>query len=118
MGGVVQYVGKPYKAVYDACFDLLTVLESDGGVNSSLPDNSTVKKVLDKSKICMIGDSLDHDILGAKDNGIASVWIANGVHAAEMGASEGSSILAEENILKNMYEKYGVTPTYTIASFK
>lgn len=115
MGGLVQYVGKPYKAVYDTCFDLLTVLEADGGISASLP---TVKNVLDKSKICMIGDSLDHDIRGAKNNGIASVWIANGVHAAEMGTSEGSSILVAENVLKNMYEKYGVTPTYTIASFK
>lgn len=63
----------------------------------------------------MIGDSLDHDIKGARDNGIESVWIANGVHSAEMGVEEGSSLMADDNVLNKMYGKYGVTPTHTIA---
>jgi ribonucleotide monophosphatase NagD (HAD superfamily) len=63
----------------------------------------------------MIGDSLDHDIIGARNNGIESVWIANGVHSAEMGVREGSSLLTDVNVLHKMYEKYGVTPTHTIA---
>jgi ribonucleotide monophosphatase NagD (HAD superfamily) len=60
-GGVVQYVGKPYKAVYDACFELIAEPNlrklSDSSVDVSQKD-------LDKRRICMIGDSLDHDIIG------------------------------------------------------
>ena len=59
-GGLVQYLGKPYQTVYDACF---TVLEGEKGSSNGLS--------LDKSRICGVGDSLDHDILGAHTAGIA-----------------------------------------------
>ena len=72
----------------------------------------------DKSRVCGVGDSLDHDILGAKTAGINSVWTANGVHSQEMGTAEGSPVLATKNILSKMYMEYDITPTHTIASFK
>ena len=72
----------------------------------------------DRSRVCGVGDSLDHDILGAKTAGIHSVWTANGVHSQEMGTTEGSPVLAARNVLSRMYEEYDVTPTHTTASFK
>ena len=93
-------------------------------------DNINVKKGLggrsvsgtagdvDRSRICGVGDSLDHDILGAKSASIHSIWTANGVHSKEMGTEEGSSVLAPKKVLLEMYEKYHITPTHTIPSFK
>ena len=64
-GGVVQYLGKPYQTVYDACFAVLAAGDDRGGYTNGL------SSALDKSRICGVGDSLDHDILGAHTAGIA-----------------------------------------------
>lgn len=109
----MQYIGKPYGTVYDACLSVLTVRSNDGGKNG----NADVDNNIDKSKICCIGDSLDHDIEGARRAGIDSIWTANGVHSEEMGTVEGSAVLAGGDILRGMFRKYGITPTHTIASF-
>ena len=63
-GGLVQYLGKPYQTVYNACFTVLESDRLDGDVNG-------VGTSLDKSRICGVGDSLDHDILGAHTAGIS-----------------------------------------------
>ena len=102
-GGVVQYIGKPHRVVYDACFKVLS-------------ENDKIK--VDKMRTCGVGDSLDHDILGARQAGIDSVWTANGVHCTEMGCTEESSELASTNVLNEMYRKYGVSPTHTVPKFR
>lgn len=105
-GGVVQYLGKPYAQVYQECFAIIQ--ESNNGA-------------IDKGRICGVGDSLDHDILGAHNARIASVWTANGVHCAEMGVvDEGSGTLASAEVLQGMYLKYGegATPTHTLPCFQ
>lgn len=109
LGGNVQYIGKPYIAVYNACMSAIDRVNAVKGVS----DNSH-----DRSRVCGVGDSLDHDILGAKTAGINSVWTANGVHSQEMGTKEGSPILAAKNVLSRMYEEYDIIPTHTIPSFK
>ena len=60
MGGKVIILGKPSKAIY---------VESTKNLSS-----------LNLSKVVAIGDSLDHDIKGAKNFGIDSVLIADGIH--------------------------------------
>ena len=106
LGGCVYYVGKPYAPVYEACFKALEIaLGSKGN--------------LDTTRIAGVGDSLDHDILGADRAGIASIWTANGVHCTEMGVQdEGSPILPNDTILSDMFEKYGIRPSHTLASFR
>jgi HAD superfamily hydrolase (TIGR01450 family) len=113
LGGTVQYIGKPYGAVYDTCLSVLTA----GGLSPGLTP-STLGSEVDRTRVCGVGDSLDHDILGAERAGIASIWTANGVHSGEMQTAEGSSVLASDNILEDMYLKYGVKPSHTISSFK
>jgi HAD superfamily hydrolase (TIGR01459 family) len=110
MNGIVQYIGKPCAAVYNECMSVL----SRSSVTASLSSDGTV----DKSRVCGVGDSLDHDILGAKTAGIASIWTANGVHSAEMGTTEGCAVIAEDSLLEEMYVKYDVRPTHSISSFK
>lgn len=63
MGCRVLYVGKPHAPIYGACMDALEGLEP--------------------SEIVAIGDSLEHDIKGANDIGIASCFLTGGIHAAE-----------------------------------
>ena len=40
---------------------------------------------VDKSRICGVGDSLLHDVEGARRAGIDSIFIANGIHAQALG---------------------------------
>lgn len=110
LGGTVQYIGKPYGAVYGTC---MSVLAAGPGLTPG-----TQGSELDRTRVCGVGDSLDHDILGAERAGIASIWTANGVHSGEMQTTEGSPVLAADNILEDMYLKYGVKPSHTIPSFK
>jgi HAD superfamily hydrolase (TIGR01459 family) len=109
LGGTVQYIGKPYNAVYETCLSVLAA-----GVLTT----STLGSEVDRTRVCGVGDSLDHDILGADRAGIASIWTANGVHSGEMQTTEGSSVLASDDVLEDMYLKYGVKPSHTISSFK
>jgi len=71
----VFYVGKPHSLVYDEALSLLT--EANGGVT------------IGKDRICGIGDSLLHDIEGARRAGIDSLFIANGIHAEALGLQQG-----------------------------
>lgn len=66
LGGTVDYVGKPYRPIYDACLEALPGLRPD--------------------QIVGIGDSLEHDIKGATDAGFATAFIAGGLHADELDA--------------------------------
>ena len=68
LGGEVFYHGKPYPAVYRSCLEALAC---------------------DANKVLAIGDSIEHDILGAARAGIAGALIPGGVHAEELGISWG-----------------------------
>ncbi len=64
-GGRVRWHGKPFRSVYDRCFELLGIV--------------------DRTCILAVGDSLRTDIAGAAGAGIDSVLIADGIHAEEFG---------------------------------
>ena len=92
MGGKVVILGKPSIEIYE----------------------ETCKKIeeLDKSKIVAIGDSLDHDILGANNFNIDSVLISTGINkdlfdnGLEIGLKE----------LKDS-KKWNFSPTYICENF-
>ncbi|MEO8442616.1 MAG: TIGR01459 family HAD-type hydrolase [Betaproteobacteria bacterium] len=69
LGGMVFYHGKPYPAIYDACFDALAGCA--------------------RERILAVGDSIEHDVLGAARVGLACALIAGGVHAGELGVRWG-----------------------------
>lgn len=66
-GGTVRFYGKPHGPVFKA-------------VESAL--RCTPEKVL------MVGDSLEHDIAGAKAAGWATAFVLNGLHAAAFAGSD------------------------------
>jgi HAD superfamily hydrolase (TIGR01459 family) len=103
-GAKIEYIGKPYPLVYEACQSLL-----QQGNNDSV----------DLSRVCCIGDSLEHDILGANVAGIDSVWIANGVHCSELGTAEGSSVQPDEQRMLSFLNKHAnVKATYIVPTFQ
>jgi HAD superfamily hydrolase (TIGR01459 family) len=77
MGGKVTLIGKPFEIAYEQTFAAYEKL--------------TGKKA-DKTKTLAIGDAIRTDIKGANQFGIASLFIAGGIHAHElMQNSETSS---------------------------
>ena len=92
MGGKVIILGKPSKQIYE----------------------ETCKKIdnLDKTKIVAIGDSLDHDILGANNFGIDSVLITSGIHKDLFRISIEKGLKNIEN-----EKKWNFKPTYLCENF-
>ncbi len=60
MGGVVEWIGKPYAMIYDTAFQLLGQPE--------------------RSRVLCIGDSLAHDIVGARNAGFSNALVRTGIH--------------------------------------
>ena len=87
MGGKVIILGKPSKEIYEK--------------------STKSFKDLDLRRIIAIGDSLDHDILGALNFGIDSLLISSGIHKELFQ----NSIEAGLNYLKNG-SKFNCKPTY------
>jgi len=69
LGGEVFYHGKPHLPIYGSC------LEALGGC---APE-----------RVLAVGDSIEHDILGAARARIRSAFITGGIHAAELGVAWG-----------------------------
>ena len=64
LGGTVFYHGKPHPAIYGTCLEALAVASRD--------------------RVLAIGDSIEHDVLGAARAGLRSAFIAGGIHAEEL----------------------------------
>lgn len=70
MGGETHYAGKPYAPIYDAAI----------GVASDI-----LKRNVDRSRIIAIGDAVRTDLAGAAAAGIDCLFVADGIHAEELG---------------------------------
>lgn len=66
-GGEVRYHGKPHAPIYRRCFEEMI----------GIPP----------ARILAIGDSLRTDIAGAAAAGIASLFVTDGIHGAELGGA-------------------------------
>jgi ribonucleotide monophosphatase NagD (HAD superfamily) len=86
MGGKVERIGKPFPAIYDAAM-------RDLGHPA-------------KETIVGIGDSIEHDIAGAKSAGIAAVLVRSGI-LADLGPAE----------LEEAFSRYGATPDFLLPQF-
>ena len=82
---LVKRIGKPFSDVYDVAIQ-------------SLSD-----RVIDKSRICMIGDALETDITGGTMFGVDTIWVLNnGVHSIDIKKNlNGSSGTDNNDILKS-----------------
>ena len=69
LGGTVRYHGKPHLPIYLSC------LKHFPGIP--------------RGRILGIGDSVEHDIAGARGAGMVSALTAGGIHAEELGVGPG-----------------------------
>lgn len=72
MGGDVSYAGKPHRPVYESAM-------ARGALLVGAP--------VDPARVLAIGDAIRTDIAGARGFGIASLLVARGIHAAELGVT-------------------------------
>jgi len=87
MGGEVRFIGKPYPEIYRHCFELL----------GAVPDARSVA----------IGDSVEHDIAGGKGAGLATVFVAGGLHAGKSPAE-----------LVALYRAFAAEPDWVVPAFR
>ena len=79
---------------------------------------------LDPSTIAAVGDSLDHDILGALRSGIGSVFIAGGVHFEELGVAQGAGDVPSDEAYSAAFAKHlggasmSSMPTYVMPGLR
>jgi HAD superfamily hydrolase (TIGR01459 family) len=84
LGGAVTWIGKPYPAMYRMALDLVGGSAADA---------------------VGIGDSVEHDIAGAKGIGADAAMVIGGIHAGETD-------------LERLYEKYGARPDHVLERFQ
>lgn len=75
-GGDVRYHGKPDRGIYRLGFGHIGDVPAE--------------------RVLMVGDNLATDIEGARNVGIASLWIAGGLHAEEVGLSADAPLDADQ----------------------
>ena len=94
-GGEIFYHGKPYPAIYGSC---LAALEG-----------------VARERVVCVGDSIEHDILGASRAGLKSAFVAGGIHVEELGASWGR--LPDPAAWRRFIEAANAIPTYLVPAF-
>lgn len=87
LGGTVTYIGKPYPEMYARALGL--------------------SGCTDPSEIACIGDSVEHDIVGAKRFGAFAVLVRTGLN-------EGNS----DGALEEKYQRFGVRPDMVLPAFR
>jgi HAD superfamily hydrolase (TIGR01459 family) len=91
LGGTVRYYGKPGREIYDACLSL----------------------VPSARRPIAVGDSLHHDIGGGNAAGVATIFVAGGIHAFDLGIRPGERPAAEA--VDALCRRQGVRPDYAMA---
>ena len=79
LGGPVFYAGKPHGPVYEAALARAARI---------------VGQPASRARVLGIGDAIRTDIAGASRAGIASLFVARGIHTEELGLREGALVSA------------------------
>ena len=95
LGGSCLSFGKPHVPHFEACLRDL-----------GLP----------RDKVVHVGDSLHHDVKGANDSGIDSVFVVGGVHLTELGAE--LNTVPSKDALTELFEKHSEVPTHVVPMFR
>jgi HAD superfamily hydrolase (TIGR01459 family) len=95
LGGAVHYHGKPHPPIYESCLASLGIAH--------------------RTRILAIGDSLEHDILGAARAGIQSAFVAGGIHAAALGIAHGEAPSPRK--LASLFASAPARPTFVMPAF-
>jgi ribonucleotide monophosphatase NagD (HAD superfamily) len=74
LGGPVIMAGKPFAPIYDLSFDLAA---------------RAMEASPDRRRVLAVGDGVATDIAGANAQGLDALFIAGGIHAAELLGGDG-----------------------------
>jgi HAD superfamily hydrolase (TIGR01459 family) len=94
MGGTVRWHGKPYRSIYEVCFALYP----------------------DARRVVGIGDSMYHDIAGARAAEIDSLFVCAGIHAPALDICWGETPATGN--LEALAAETGQRPDYVIPTFR
>lgn len=97
LGGVVDYVGKPYRPIYKLAFERLSKLRNI--------------KQISPSDVLAIGDGVGTDIEGAHVAGIDAVFIASGLHTDAIRG-------LHEELLEKLFSKSRCRPIAAMHELK
>lgn len=93
LGGPVTYVGKPSPWIYEACFAAL----------ADVP----------RARILAVGDSLAHDIRGAKGVGLDACLVTGGIHRAAFdGLTEPEAV---SRVARELGREHDAVPDYVLS---
>ena len=87
LGGTVRYIGKPYSDIYALAL--------------------ACSSASSKARVVAVGDSIEHDVRGAKNFGLSSVLVRGGVSAG-LSASE----------IEQSYLDFDAQPDWVIPTFR
>jgi len=99
MGGTVLAFGKPHPPVYDIARRRLA--EAGG---AGIADDA----------ILAVGDGIATDVLGARLEGIDSLFVSGGLAAVETGTASGPAAQPDPDALKTFLTREDASPTYAI----
>ena len=99
IGGKTIYAGKPHPQIYKIALKRTAKLRG---------------KEVDPKRVLAVGDGLRTDILGALRNGFDSLFIARGIHAADLAGDDGVHDAAK---LAKAFADAGATPTGVMREF-
>ncbi|MEC8664777.1 MAG: TIGR01459 family HAD-type hydrolase [Pseudomonadota bacterium] len=98
-GGVVHYIGKPHKPIFQYCIQRLQ------------------KQDIYPGQTVMVGDTMAHDIIGAAGVEIDTCMVKNGIHYGSFkGCSTPYEVDRALNILVLQY--HNIRPTYLVDKMK
>ena len=92
MGGRVFVRGKPQADVFAYC------MEGMG--------------ITDKTRVAVVGDGFETDIMGGHNAGLKTIFISGGVHGRELRIIPGEKVNIQR--IGQLADNYGVTPDYTM----
>lgn len=99
IGGKTIYAGKPHKQIYEIALKRTAKLRG---------------KEVDRNRVLAVGDGLRTDILGAVRNGFDSLFIARGIHAADLAGDDGAH---DATKLAKAFADVSATPTGVMREF-
>ena len=95
LGGAIHYIGKPHKTIFRYCLSLF---------ENIIP-----------SRILIIGDSIQHDIVGGVGMDIDTAFITSGIHTKEF--TPGITVEQKLKVMQHLTNGYGgIQPTWVMDS--
>jgi ribonucleotide monophosphatase NagD (HAD superfamily) len=99
IGGKTIYAGKPHPQIYEIALKRAAKLRG---------------KPVERKRVLAVGDGLRTDILGAARNGFDSLFIARGIHAADLAGDDGAH---DTEKLAKAFAEIGATPVGDMREF-